>query len=171
MTYQHFSSARCPQEDSVVKAARTGLWNELIREHLLKCSLCREVAAAAGLMRELANSSAEDGPLPQASLLWWKYELAQRYARSERAQRPIRVMEGLSAGLLLLATWVAMTWLTDSASGVAARMLGRAVPRFLLAMLWELINAGGGLVPFALLPAIVTLGVAAGLLYPLLREE
>ena len=110
----------CPEELAVARAARTGQWNDLLRDHAARCATCREVLQATRWMGSLAQASDERSTLPAAERVWCAALLAQKQADVERAQRPLLLAEMFIAMLGLAAvSWLAWHgleigfWLTD----------------------------------------------------------
>ena len=117
----------CPEEFAVSRAARTGQWNDLLREHAAGCATCREVLLATRWMESFAQVRDAQPSLPDAERAWCAALLGQKQAAMERAQRPLLVAEVLIAllglGALGWFSWHALEtglWLTE--------WLARALP-------------------------------------------
>lgn len=104
--------AICPQEAAAARAARTGQWEESLQAHVAECAVCRDVAQAARWMYALAHKSERNLALPDADLLWWRAQLAQKQAQAERAQKPLEWVAVFSEAILVLgpAGWFAWNW-------------------------------------------------------------
>jgi hypothetical protein len=159
-------SANCPQENEVAKAARSGAWDDALRAHAKGCAICRDVAAAAGWMQNLARREETDLDSRQASLIWWKAQLAEKQARAERAQEIAAWIEIVFAALLVagIAGWVTAGW--QSLQGAAAWLWAEIV-QFLP---FDNAVAGSGAIVFwAILAAASALVLLVA--YPILSEE
>lgn len=128
------SRAVCPQEYEVARAVRTGLRDDQLTRHARECAACHQVVAVAHAMQGLARHErvhAAAAPLDDASLLWWKHKLIERYTNSERAQAPIRIIDALAGVLGLCAITVCAvaasltvsTAFESAISGLMSRML------------------------------------------------
>lgn len=181
------SSRHCPQENTVARMARTGLWDESTTRHARACPMCREVSAAAVRMLSIASfdnaakpsiaqaasaqvaaAQGDIAPLPDASLLWWKHELMQRYMQRERAARPIRVMEVLTGAVGLLALLAVLTL----GSLLLPDVIETAAAQGSSQLLASAISGGFSVSADALLTGTVLAALlCAALLYPLWREQ
>jgi hypothetical protein len=171
------SSNHCPQENTVARMARTGMWDEATTRHARACPMCREVSAAAVRMLSIASFDEDPqrvsadvvaAPLPDASLLWWKHELMQRYKQRERAARPIRVMEVLTGAVGLLALLAVLTL----AGLLLPDVIETAAAQGSSQLLASAISGGFSLSPDTLLTGTVLAALlGAALLYPLWREQ
>ena len=110
----------CPEEFAVSRAARTGQWSDLLREHAAVCAICREVLLTTRWMGSLAEARDERSALPDAERAWCAALLAQKQTEVERAQRPLLVAEAfivlLGLGALGWFSWHAPEtgyWLTE----------------------------------------------------------
>ena len=163
----------CPQEQAVARAARTGSWNESLSLHTRQCAACGEVSVVAGALREMARPaetfSLLGTGLPDASLLWWKHELMERYARSERAHRPIRIMDALAGGFALLALMIVATVVGLVLPGAIETAAVQGTSQLLASAL------SGNFTLAGVSPLLSAVAIAAicgvGLLYPLWRER
>jgi hypothetical protein len=168
---------QCVQEQVVARMARTGMWDEATTRHARACPMCREVSAAAVRMSSIASfdddaqpssAQAAAAPLPDASLLWWKHELMQRYMQRERAARPIRVMEVLTGAVGLLALLAVLTL----AGLLLPDVIETAAAQGSSQLLASALSGGFSLSPDTLLTGTVLAALlGAALLYPLWREQ
>lgn len=161
------STKYCPQEQTVARMARTGLWDEATTRHARECAACREVSAAAVRMGSIARQAApgDAASLPEAGLLWWKHELLARNQQREQAARPVRIMEAITAALGVAALAAGLTLVslnfTQSAELLTADWLSS-----LLGLLLS-----GSLTQSALTTLATAAAIGAGILYPLWRER
>ena len=73
MKYRH-----CPLEESVSNAVRTSAWDDSAVRHAAECHFCQEIIRTSRWMHGLAaNPDRGAAPLPDASLLWWRAQLAE----------------------------------------------------------------------------------------------
>ena len=166
----------CPQENTVARTARTGMWDEATTKHARECAFCREVSAAAVRMQSIATfpepstslGKSVSAPLPEAGLLWWKHELMERYAARERATRPVRIMEiftGAMGLLALLAVIVIVGLMLPDAIKSAAEQGSSQ-------LLASALTGSFSINPDTLLTGTVLIALlCAALLYPLWREQ
>jgi hypothetical protein len=161
----------CSQEMAVARAARSGHWDTALKSHADDCPACKEVVQTVLAMQSLAAPAAI-APMPDADLLWRKALLEQRQAAAQRAQRPLRIAEYASLGVIALALsgWLAWYW-----PALQPQLAGW--PTSLLPALWQaawfLLEANPSSVS-ALAPSawIALLAVAVTLAaYPLLAED
>jgi predicted anti-sigma-YlaC factor YlaD len=103
--------ASCPREKVVLRAVRSGLWEEGLSAHLAKCTDCREIAEASQWMQALAQGS-QKPTLPDASALWWSAQLFERRANAEKSQDILDWVELISVTVIAagLAMWVGWNW-------------------------------------------------------------
>jgi hypothetical protein len=155
-------NANCPRENEVAKSARSNEWNDSLRTHVEGCEICRDVATAAGWMQNLARREETDLDPRQASLIWWKAQLAERQARSQRAQEIAAWIEIVFGALLVagIAGWVTAGWqsLQEAAAWVWASIAAQASPGGIFgigagsAALWTIVAAASILVVFVAYP-------------------
>jgi hypothetical protein len=183
----------CGQEMAVTNAARSGKWDDLLKEHVQTCKGCQDVAKISGWMQSLAggegqalrqekglrpaalegarmdegSESDEDFALPDASLVWWRARLAEeldaRQAKTQRAHAAMDRVEIVAVFIGAIGLAGWVFWNWDGLQGVAAR---------LLIALWPESWAGANPALGSLWLAIAVLSAIAILLaYPILAEE
>jgi hypothetical protein len=116
----------CPQEELVVRAVLTRAWpsgcDETLVAHAAECSVCREVAGIAELMREDSEDSRGEVHVPAAGQVWWRAAVRARLESTHAATRPMTWMHGITAavvvGVLLAAATMAWPYLPDAAERV-----------------------------------------------------
>lgn len=84
---------RCPQEEKVIKAARTGGWENSVRTHILQCAYCREVAEISEWMNLTAAADTRESLLPDPELLFMNAQVAAIQEAQEKALRPLAIAE------------------------------------------------------------------------------
>jgi hypothetical protein len=104
----------CDHEQLVVESAMRGRPTADVEAHLASCVECRELHETVRSMTALAADTerlANRRRLHEASLLWWKGQLARRWEAEARAVAPLDRMQrfevgaGLLAALVLLASF------------------------------------------------------------------
>jgi hypothetical protein len=128
----------CAHEAAVERAARVGTPDAALRAHIASCAACRETFEVASWMSQLGTASedlAADHQMPDASRIWWRARLLQRWEAETRATAPLDIMQrvevigGLIAAVVLLVTmWPEMRdglfgGASDIASGPASSWL------------------------------------------------
>jgi hypothetical protein len=108
---------RCLEEEKILRSIRTGCCDGFSRAHLRECADCRETAETASLLRKLAADEPAD-PLPDPRKVWWNAQIALRERVTEKALRPLAVID-FTAGiiLVLLATAALLRGLQFLSSG------------------------------------------------------
>ncbi len=107
---------RCERESDTVKALLTGLVSSELKEHIARCGVCAETAAAAQVVLATAASlRVEDGSA--AGMIWRRAEARKKEIALERATRPLVVMRFLSVVYVVLAgAWfLRYVWRSSSA--------------------------------------------------------
>jgi hypothetical protein len=106
--------ASCPQEGNVLKAVRTGIWEEALSAHLDGCAVCKEIAHASRWMQALAQGSESIRTLPDPSRVWWRAQLSEKQMKAERAQELLEWVEIISATVFSagIAGWIGWNWHT-----------------------------------------------------------
>jgi hypothetical protein len=123
------SDRSCPHEAEVARGARTGEWNESLRAHAAACAVCGEVAWASRWMQSLAQDAESGAVLPDAKLVWWRAQLAERQKRVERAHSALAWFEIAAAALSLGVA----AWIVGEGAGVPnllARLMAEGWPDF-----------------------------------------
>ncbi len=108
-------------EQDVLEAVLAGRWesqcSEPLRAHAASCASCSDLALVAGaLQSERAAAAAEANP-PSAPLVWWKAQLRARREATERAARPVAVVERAACVFAIVAALVALLWLAPLVAG------------------------------------------------------
>lgn len=157
----------CPQEVDVVKAVRTGIWEEALSTHIDRCAVCKEIVQTSHWMQALAESSEKILTLPDASLLWWGAQLSEKQAKAERMQELLEWVEIISASVISagLAGWVEWNWY--ALQTLLTSFLTDPRPQ-----LWITASSEIGVTPIlSLLSAVILSLVAIVLTYPLLEGD
>ena len=148
------STKGCPQEARVLRAVKTGRWDDALKAHAAGCPACGEVALVSGRLLRSALETEDRRRLPDPYLVWLKAQLTERQVASQRASKPWNMAEVLGycvvalvfAGLLAadlsslserLAEWMLVRQL-DQWSQVSSLMSTVSVP--LSVALWTLIG-------------------------------
>lgn len=162
--------AICPEEAAVLRAIRAGQWPEALQAHGAVCTACQETAQLSHWMRGLALGPQENLALPEAGLLWCKALLAQKQAEVERAQKPLEVIEAVSASVIALtsAGWLAWNW--PGIQGWWNGLLAGLAPQYWKAGWWAASSAMT-LSTSAVLPIVVLCLAVILVAHPLLAGE
>jgi len=104
--------ASCSQEVSILKAIRTGTWEEAVSTHLAGCAACEEIVQASRWMQALAQDCENAETLPDAGRVWWRAQVSEEQAKAERAQELLEWVELISATIFSagLAGWIVWHW-------------------------------------------------------------
>ena len=79
------SDQSCDKEAAVIRAARTGQWEPMLRTHLDSCAGCREAVKLAAAMKSLVLAESDQTPAtPDPQRVWLKAAFAERQKRSAR---------------------------------------------------------------------------------------
>jgi hypothetical protein len=102
----------CSHEAEVIKAQRSGRWENSLAAHYDSCPHCREAVRVAGWMQTLAATTAKHRALPDPELLWIKSRLFGRQAAAERALQPLWVGDTLARAIVgaFATAWLALSW-------------------------------------------------------------
>jgi hypothetical protein len=160
------SQAGCPREVVVLRAVRTGVWEEGLAAHVAKCGECGEIVQISQWMRALAQKS-EKPMLPDASLLWWSAQLSERNKKAENAQEIFDWVEIISATVIAggLAGWIGWNWYAIQSTFIS--FVTELWPQ-----LWTTAGSVTDLTPIVLLlVAVIPSLIAIALVYPLAVRE
>jgi hypothetical protein len=112
----------CPREQELVDAVTSGRWptacGDALREHVVVCAACREVADVTSALYEDAVWAERDARVPSSGLVWWRASIRARAEATRVAERPLSVFQsvvaacaiGLACGLVG-AAWRSAQWL------------------------------------------------------------
>jgi hypothetical protein len=159
--------ASCPQEVSVLKAVRTGIWEEALSTHLDECADCQEIAHALRWMQALAQSSENTRALPDASRVWWRAQVSEKQAKAERAQELFEWTETLFASVFAAGSAVWVVWNWSALQLKFASYLAGTWPHS-----WITASSALGMAPTILSSGAVIVSIVAIVLaYPLLAQD
>ena len=113
------SSKGCPQEASVLRAARTGQWDDALEAHAAACPACGEVALVSGSLRTFALETEGHNRLPDPYLVWLKAKLIERQVASQRASKSWDMAEALGQCVVAVAL---VGWLVVELSSIYQRL-------------------------------------------------
>lgn len=116
----------CRQEEKVLEAITTGVWTNELESHAVDCPDCAELVEVDLALQGEARIAMDDPGLPEAALIWRRFEFETEQRRLREATLPIRLLEKLAfgAGLLvalygLVASWPVLgTWLLGAGSSL-----------------------------------------------------
>ena len=89
------SAKGCPQEARVLRAVKTGRWDDALETHAAGCPACGEVALVSGRLLRSALGTESRRRLPDPYLVWLKAQLTERQVASQRASKPWDMAEAL----------------------------------------------------------------------------
>lgn len=112
----------CDRESAVRDMLRSGQDDPVIRAHLTQCERCRQAAAAAAWMLQLAALPVEGVRLPDPGLLWWKAQLVQRWDAQRRAAEPLETGQHVQVGIGLAGCAALLVWLWPRVQSWGARV-------------------------------------------------
>ena len=161
------TQASCVQEERVLQAARTGIWEEALSAHVTGCAACREVVVVSRSMRVLAESSEGTHPLPDAGRLWRRAQFSEKHAEADRALKILDWAEFIFALLIFggVAGWIGWNW-----DAIQIRM--SSVMADTWQQLWMQAFSVGAAVPILSSSGIVILSlIAVAIAYPLLARD
>ena len=109
------SSTGCPEEASVLRAARTGQWDDALDAHAAACPVCGEVALVSTSLRTVALETEGRHRLPDPYLVWLKAKLTARQVASQRTSKPWDMAEALGQSVVAIAL---AGWLVVESSSI-----------------------------------------------------
>ncbi len=115
------SEKECKFAQSVIKqsALSTEVNDDDVSAHTSHCSDCQEALRAANWMRAFAMGAPHPRILPLPGLIWWKYQLMEREAATERATQPMLLVQAITAALAALTF---LWWLIKNPSQVSGQL-------------------------------------------------
>ncbi|HYI07688.1 MAG TPA: hypothetical protein VEK57_01345 [Thermoanaerobaculia bacterium] len=103
-------SEACRYEAEVLHAAEEDRWTDALRTHLGGCDDCIAAASVAPWMSRFERISDREHMLPDPAIIWLKAKLLQGTVDTDRATRPLDLVQML-AYLVVAAGWAALlTW-------------------------------------------------------------
>lgn len=87
----------CSHEKEVADALKAGHWPDgcaaELRAHVAGCASCGDLVLVTEAFQGARSESAQEAPVGSPSLLWWRAQLRQRAAATERISRPVTVAQ------------------------------------------------------------------------------
>jgi hypothetical protein len=103
----------CAYEKEVTQAVKDGHWPDgcaaELRAHVAACASCGDLVLVTGTFQRARSESMQEAPLGSTSLLWWRAQLRQRAAATERVSRPVTVAQGFAWLVTLIVAAVLVT--------------------------------------------------------------
>lgn len=106
----------CPFEDAVLGEIARGTapdaWPAELRMHAAGCEACAAAASVASLVSRDDQALQAGADLPSSGQVWWRAQVRQRAEARRAAERPMLVVQAVSAACLvgLLAALVTWYW-------------------------------------------------------------
>jgi hypothetical protein len=102
----------CPHEESILRAVKSGQWEDFLQAHVVTCLICQEVVKVSRYLEALSVSPENESPLPNPGQIWWRAQRLEKQAKMERATRPILIFQNiaLTAAALFLFALVVWRW-------------------------------------------------------------
>lgn len=117
------NSIECSHEHRIVQAVLSGSWpagDDELAAHAAECSICREVAEVAVVLRADHNHARGDVQVPVAGQVWWRSAVRARIESAQAATRPMTWLHGVTAaitlGIMLAVIGVAWPSLVEGAA-------------------------------------------------------
>ncbi len=113
----------CEREPLVIEAARSGQWDDELRNHAASCPVCADSLLVAPFLEGLAGRDRRESSVPEAGRVWWKAQLLARREAVKRVDEPITILERVAfacafLSLVGLGIW-RWDWIGDRLRGFA----------------------------------------------------
>ncbi len=104
----------CQFESEVVKAAKSGLWPDALKQHVAGCIFCQGTVALCESLAGLADETVLPASLPNARLIWMKAQVLKKQKRAAKLELYSRMGLGVCVfmGVSALVEWKT-TWLSS----------------------------------------------------------
>jgi predicted anti-sigma-YlaC factor YlaD len=116
----------CPQEAVVTNSARTGCWDNSMKEHVKGCPYCREIVQAVEWMKRV--SGVEEKYLPDAEQVWLNARMLAMQEAQERVVRPLAIALFAVKATLMLALLAGIIWIWFGFQSLAAHSIPNSSP-------------------------------------------
>jgi hypothetical protein len=87
----------CAHEKEVAQALKDGHWPDgcaaELRAHVAACASCGDLVVVTEAFQRARRESVQEAVAGSSSLLWWRAQLRQRAAATERIGRPVTVAQ------------------------------------------------------------------------------
>ena len=109
----------CPRESDVLDAVASARWPHRVprelADHVASCAICTDVVLVAEAMRADHDAVWEQASIPSSGQVWWRAEMRARQEAIRQASRPITIVQGVAALIVLTlggaAGWFAWAWI------------------------------------------------------------
>jgi hypothetical protein len=165
------SSMPCPFEDRVHDALAQmraePAWPDVLRQHLLECPSCAQLAAVAAALREERARLTGFAPVPDAGAVWRRIQRRAWSDAAAAAGRPITFVQGLAfagaAGVAGACLGATSEWFQALCARGAAWVSAVAGPGVAAAdwPAWVMLAAAMLVAAATLLPVLVWLIIAS----------
>ncbi len=114
----------CPFEDAVLGAVARGTsphdWSPELASHVERCQACAAAASVASLLAAEHQAAQLEPDLPSSGQVWWRAQVRRRAEARRAAERPMLVVQAVSAACLVGILAAVVTWLWPSVRAAAA---------------------------------------------------
>jgi hypothetical protein len=148
----------CHLEETVLAAVASGeprdQWTKELRAHTDTCAECAALASVALLLRtERDRAVTEADHLPSSGQVWWRTQVRRRAEARQAAERPMLIVQAVSAACLLGALAALLTWFWPSIRSAGGSVIG-ASPATFGVLAWLAIGATVVVAPVLLYLAV-----------------
>jgi hypothetical protein len=129
------SAAWCEREGELWEAIAAGRWpdatNTDLWAHVNACATCRDVALVSSSLSIEGSAARREAAPPSAAIVWWRAQMRARQEAALIAERPITIVQALSAavalGLGVALAGTALPWLQTPLAWLATMRDAAAV--------------------------------------------
>lgn len=129
------SAVECPREIEIVEAVTNGRWpagtTDELQQHAAGCPVCTDVVRVALALTQDRSAALEKVQVPSAGLVWWRSEMRARRDAVNKATRPLRIVEWVTAVCVIVAAGALLRWFGPS---ILSDLLWQPTTLFLVAL-------------------------------------
>lgn len=129
------SAVECTREIEIVEAVTNGRWpagtTEELQLHAASCPVCTDVVRVALALTQDRSAAMEKVQVPSAGLVWWRSEMRARRDAVNKATRPLRIVEWVTAVCVIVAAGALLRWFGPS---ILAELFWQPTTLFLVAL-------------------------------------
>ncbi|NUO81991.1 hypothetical protein HUU05_18105 [candidate division KSB1 bacterium] len=93
----------CQHEPAVLRAFKTGNWNDFTQAHFQSCALCQERAEIGRWLQAFAAQTDQEAPRTAYGPIWLKAQFQSRQRAEKQVLRPLRIFRTAAEILAALA--------------------------------------------------------------------